>query len=65
MSEETKKTVQDIERFFKTIEKASEDIGKGGAATIGDKELSTKIQKVKESASEVVKHIEKKVANAI
>lgn len=60
MSEESKRDAESIKRFFKTVEQAAHDIGQGSGAKLGDKELLTKIQKVKESAGEVSKHIEKK-----
>lgn len=59
MSEETKKVVKTVKQFMETVKIGSEELGEKSVKI--DKELSTKIQKVKESAAEVVKHIEKKI----
>lgn len=58
MSEQTKKDIQQVKRFFEAVESESNQIKR--IAPAGDKELATKIQKVQESAREVVTHIEKK-----
>lgn len=58
MSEESKKQIQTVKKYFETI-KTGSDLESGKSASF-DKELSTKIKKVSESAAEVVKHIEKK-----
>lgn len=58
MSEETKKTVQEISEQFKKLKTFSDDaIKKIGA---GDKELVRKISTVKEGADTVIKHIEQR-----
>ncbi len=57
MSEESKKSAQEATKFFKEVSKESEKFSKA----IPDQELGEKLRKVSESASEVVKHIEKKV----
>lgn len=59
MSEETKKSAETVKKFFEHIKEASEELSKETHRF--DKDLSTKIQKVKEGASEVVKHVEKKL----
>lgn len=59
MSEQVKKDAGEIKKFFETVKEASEELGKRSGGF--DKELSTKIQKVKEGAGEVVKHVEKKM----
>ncbi len=59
MSEESKKQIKEIKDVMKTVEGAAEQLQKS-LESFGDKELSTKVQRVKESAGEVVKHIEKK-----
>jgi uncharacterized protein YoxC len=61
MSEQSKQTVQEIQENFKRLTREADDASKK-ANTLGDKDLSTKIQKVKEGASEVVKHIEKRIS---
>jgi len=58
MSEESKKTVEEISEKFKELKTFSDDAIKKIEA--GDKELSRKITIVKEGASEVVKHIEQR-----
>lgn len=60
MSQESKQTVKEINETFKRLSREADDASKR-ANTLGDKDLSTKIQKVKEGSSEVVKHIEKKI----
>lgn len=60
MSDQSKKTVQEIQETFKRLTQQADDASKR-ANTLGDKDLSTKIQKVKEGSSEVVKHIEKRI----
>lgn len=56
MSEESQKTVKEIQETFRRISKDAEDAGKK-AGGLGDKELTTKIKRLKEDAGQVVKHI--------
>jgi hypothetical protein len=56
MSEKTKKEAGDIKRYFKEV---SEEAG-FFQKSFPDKQLSEKLKKVQEGASEVVKHIEEK-----
>lgn len=58
MSEESKKTVQEISEKFKQLQTFSDDVVK--KIGNGDKELVRKITTVKEGAAEVVKHIEQR-----
>jgi uncharacterized protein Yka (UPF0111/DUF47 family) len=58
MSAETKKTVEQVKKLFEQVKEAGGELRKSTEKF--DKELSTKIQKVQEGASEVVKHIEQK-----
>jgi len=53
MSEETKKQSQEAQKFFKEVERKSEEFQK----SIPDKGLGEKLRRVKEGAGEVVKHI--------
>lgn len=58
MSEESKKTVQEISEQFKKLKTFSDDaIKKIGS---GDKELARKITTVKEGADTVIKYIEQR-----
>lgn len=59
MSQETKKEVIEIKKTFERISKEVDDAGKR-AGTLGDKDLSQKIQRIKEGSTEVVKHIEER-----
>jgi hypothetical protein len=52
MSEETKKTVQEAQEFFKKVEEGAQEY-----QNIPDKQLTEKIRKVGQGAREVVKHI--------
>ena len=63
MSNQTKETVIEIKKSFEKISKDVDGVGQK-SGTIADKELSIKIQKVKEGASEVIKHIEKRMNNS-
>ena len=53
MSEETKKQSQEAQKFFKEVEKKSEEFQK----SIPDKGLGEKLKRVQQDAGEVVKHI--------
>lgn len=59
MSEESKKTVEQVKKLFETVKEAGGELQKQTEKF--DKDLSTKIQKVQEGANEIVKHIEKKM----
>lgn len=56
MSEQSKQTVKEIEQTFRRLNQEVDDVSRR-ADKLGDKQLSTKIQKVKENSFEVVKHI--------
>lgn len=56
MSEETKKTIKEAQEFFKKVEE-----GAHSYKNVPDKQLSEKIKKVGEVASQVVKHITERV----
>jgi hypothetical protein len=56
MSEETKKSVQEAKEFFKKVQEGADKFQK----TIPDKGLGEKLKRVKEGATEVVKHIEER-----
>lgn len=53
MSEESKKSAQEAQKFYKKVSEESEKFSQ----VIPDKQLGEKLRKVSESASEVVKHI--------
>lgn len=55
MSKETKKNAQEVKEFFRKVEYLS-----GEYTTIPDPDLQKKIQRVREGASEVVKHIQER-----
>lgn len=56
MSEESKKSAQEAQKFYKKVSEESERFSQA----IPDKQLSEKLKKVSESSQEVVKHIEQK-----
>ena len=58
MSEQTKKTVQEIKESFKRIVEQADGAGKKAAGL--DRDLANKIRKVQETSVEVVKHIEER-----
>ena len=60
MSQESKQAAKEIQESFKKLHQASEDLHKK-STTVGDKTLTEKIQRVKEGAGEVVKHLEKRI----
>jgi len=53
MSEKSKEKVQEAQKFFKEVEKKSEEYRQA----IPDKGLGEKLKKVQEGAGEVIKHI--------
>lgn len=55
MSEESKKQIQEAQKFFKQVEEGAKTY-----QNVPDKQLGEKIKKVGEGAGEVVKHIEKR-----
>ena len=55
MSQKTKKTVEEAQKFFKHVQQESERY----TTAIPDKSLGEKLRKVKEGAGVVVEHIEK------
>ena len=59
MSENAKKTVKEVQETFKRIVREADDAVKRAAPL--DKDLASKIHRVKEGSSEVVKHIEERV----
>jgi hypothetical protein len=59
MSEQTKQDIVEIKKTFEIVKRDAEQLGER-AKRLGDKEIKTKIEKVGESAQEIVKHIEKK-----
>jgi hypothetical protein len=59
MSEQTKQDIVEIKKTFEIVKRDAEQLGER-AKHLGDKEIKTKIEKVGESAQEIVKHIEKK-----
>lgn len=59
MSEQSKKSIGEIKETFRRLSQDADGAGQK-AAPLGDRELSTKIQKVREGAAEIVKHIEKR-----
>jgi len=59
MSEGTKKAAEQIKKFFEDVSYKAEQASK----SIPDKELCKKLQRVKETSQEVVKHIEEKTNN--
>jgi hypothetical protein len=59
MSAESQKTVKEIQETFRKITKEADDAGKK-AGNFGDKELTTKIKRLKEDAGSIVKHIEER-----
>lgn len=58
MSEETKETIQEVKRTFEKVGTDADNFQTKVAPLDG--ELAKKIQKVKESSKEVVKHIEER-----
>jgi hypothetical protein len=58
MSETTKEQVKRIKKLFETVRESAGELSKEAGKF--DKDLSTRIEKVKTDAGEVVKHIEKK-----
>ena len=58
MSSETKKDVETIKKFFETFKEGGNKLSEKSKKF--DKELTTKIEKVKEGAQEIVKHIEER-----
>lgn len=59
MSVESQKTVKEIQETIKKIGKDADEAGKK-AGSLGDKELTTKIKRLKEDAGSIVKHIEER-----
>ena len=59
MSEGSKKTAEQIKKFFNDVAEKAEQ----ASQSIPDKQLTEKLQKVKKSSEEVVKHIEEKSKN--
>lgn len=58
MSEQSKKTVQEVKEAFKKLGDQADAFHKKAAPLDG--ELASKIKRVQESSQEVVKHIEKR-----
>jgi hypothetical protein len=58
MADSPKKQVNEIKESFKKIQQQSDDLGKKAAGF--DKDLSTKIFRVKEGSEQIVKHIEER-----
>lgn len=64
MSNQSKETIVKVKETFKKLaEQVSETSQK--VSTLGDKELSKRIQKVQESTEQVIKHIEERSDGAI
>ena len=59
MSKESKESLEKIKKIYETIKEGSEKFVKE-SEKLGDKGLTKKIQKVKEDAGEVIKHIEER-----
>lgn len=53
MSEESKKSAQEAQKFYRKVSEESEKFSQA----IPDRQLGEKLKKVSESATEVVKHI--------
>lgn len=61
MSNANKETVKKVNETFKRIQREADDASKKVSGF--DKDLATKIQRVKEGSGEVVRHVEKRLDN--